>query len=261
MMGATLANDGVNPRTGERALHHEHVPRVLSVMSLCGMYDYAGEWLYRIGLPAKSGVSGGVVAVLPGVLAIASYSPPLDRAWQQRPGHPGVRGARTALPLACVRRPALRAGRAARLRRLDGVVEAGPTGGACRRAPAGRSAVEGDGAAGPPALRFGGVVQPCLRRRVGRCFPSRARPLSGHFRRSGCRPRHHADGSRGRGPGHRRDRRPSRGLAHPRRRGDVPLDRHRVGTVRGRDPRAARYGRGGRCRDAGRSRAPTRSVF
>ena len=78
MMGATLANDGVNPRTGQRALHHEHVPRVLSVMSLCGMYDYAGEWLYRIGLPAKSGVSGGVVAVLPGVLAIASYSPPLD---------------------------------------------------------------------------------------------------------------------------------------------------------------------------------------
>ena len=78
VMGATLANDGVNPRTGARALHHEHVPRVLSVMSLCGMYDYAGEWLYRIGLPAKSGVSGGVVAVLPGVLAIASYSPPLD---------------------------------------------------------------------------------------------------------------------------------------------------------------------------------------
>jgi glutaminase len=78
MMGATLANDGVNPRTGARALEHEHVPRVLSVMSLCGMYDYAGEWLYRIGLPAKSGVSGGVVAVLPGVLAIASYSPPLD---------------------------------------------------------------------------------------------------------------------------------------------------------------------------------------
>jgi glutaminase len=78
VMGATLANDGVNPRTGERALRHEHVPRVLSVMSLCGMYDYAGEWLYRIGLPAKSGVSGGVVAVLPGVLAIASYSPPLD---------------------------------------------------------------------------------------------------------------------------------------------------------------------------------------
>ncbi|HEX4868476.1 MAG TPA: glutaminase A [Acidimicrobiales bacterium] len=78
VMGATLANKGVNPITGQRAVADDHVARVLSVMSACGMYDYAGEWLYRVGLPAKSGVSGGVVAVLPGVLSIASYSPPLD---------------------------------------------------------------------------------------------------------------------------------------------------------------------------------------
>jgi glutaminase len=77
-MGATLANKGVNPITGQRAVADDHVARVLSVMSACGMYDYAGEWLYRVGLPAKSGVSGGVVAVLPGVLSIASFSPPLD---------------------------------------------------------------------------------------------------------------------------------------------------------------------------------------
>jgi len=77
-MGATLANHGVNPLTGERAMSAGHVARVLSVMSSCGMYDYAGEWLYRVGLPAKSGVSGGVVAILPGRLAIASFSPPLD---------------------------------------------------------------------------------------------------------------------------------------------------------------------------------------
>jgi len=78
MMGATLANHGVNPVTHERAIAAAHVPRVLSVMSTCGMYDYAGEWLYQVGLPAKSGVSGGVLAVLPGQLAVASYSPRLD---------------------------------------------------------------------------------------------------------------------------------------------------------------------------------------
>jgi glutaminase len=77
-MGATLANQGVNPLTGDRAMAASHVPRVLSVMTTCGMYDYAGEWLYRVGLPAKSGVSGGVLAILPGKLAIASFSPPLD---------------------------------------------------------------------------------------------------------------------------------------------------------------------------------------
>jgi glutaminase len=78
VMGATLANAGVNPVTGVRALDADCVPDVLSVMSTCGMYDYSGEWVYRVGLPAKSGVSGGVLAVLPGQLAVAVFSPPLD---------------------------------------------------------------------------------------------------------------------------------------------------------------------------------------
>ena len=66
MMAATLANNGVNPATGEIAIAPEHVKTVLSVMASCGMYDYSGEWVYRVGLPAKSGVGGGIIAILPG---------------------------------------------------------------------------------------------------------------------------------------------------------------------------------------------------
>lgn len=75
---ATLANDGVNPITGARAVKSEHVRAVLSVMSSCGMYDYAGEWQFDVGLPAKSGVSGGIMAVLPGQLGLGLYSPLID---------------------------------------------------------------------------------------------------------------------------------------------------------------------------------------
>ena len=78
VMGATLANDGVNPITGVRALRAQEVPRVLSVMATCGMYDYSGNWIFRVGMPAKSGVAGGVVAVLPGQLGVACFSPRLD---------------------------------------------------------------------------------------------------------------------------------------------------------------------------------------
>ncbi len=78
VMAATLANHGVNPITGLQAIRGEYVESVLSVMGSCGMYDYAGEWLYRVGMPAKSGVSGGVIAVLPGQLGIAVFSPLLD---------------------------------------------------------------------------------------------------------------------------------------------------------------------------------------
>jgi glutaminase len=78
VMAASLANGGTNPMSSERALTPAYVENVLSVMSTCGMYDYAGSWLYRVGMPAKSGVAGGVIAVLPGQLGIGVYSPRLD---------------------------------------------------------------------------------------------------------------------------------------------------------------------------------------
>ncbi len=78
MIGATLANGGVNPVTGVRAIAEEYVDNVLAVMATCGMYDFSGEWLYRTGLPAKSGVGGGILAVEPGRLGIGLFSPRLD---------------------------------------------------------------------------------------------------------------------------------------------------------------------------------------
>ena len=78
LMAATLANNGINPRSGDRAIQSEYVRDLLSVMYTCGMYNFAGEWAYRVGLPAKSGVSGGIIAVVPGKMGIAVFSPPLD---------------------------------------------------------------------------------------------------------------------------------------------------------------------------------------
>jgi glutaminase len=80
VVAATLANGGVNPLTGERVISAASTQAVLAVMSTCGMYDGAGEWLYAVGLPAKSGVSGGIMVVVPGQLGIAVFSPPLDAA-------------------------------------------------------------------------------------------------------------------------------------------------------------------------------------
>lgn len=77
-MAATLANKGVNPLTGERAIERTYIRDVLTVMHTCGMYNYAGEWAYTVGLPAKSGVAGGVIAVVPGHFGICVYSPPVD---------------------------------------------------------------------------------------------------------------------------------------------------------------------------------------
>lgn len=79
LMAATLANGGVNPRTGVRALSAQAAPDVLTVMNSCGMYNYAGEWSFEVGIPAKSGVSGCIAAVIPGQIGIAAFSPRLDR--------------------------------------------------------------------------------------------------------------------------------------------------------------------------------------
>lgn len=77
-MAATLARGGLNPMTGRRVTNSGVVKRTLSVMVTCGMYDAAGDWVSAVGMPAKSGVGGGIVAVLPGQLGIGVYSPLLD---------------------------------------------------------------------------------------------------------------------------------------------------------------------------------------
>jgi glutaminase len=80
MMAATLAFGGRNPVTGKQAMSTDNVPYVLAVMATAGLYDDSGKWLYHTGLPAKSGVGGGIIAVAPGKFGIAVVSPPLDEA-------------------------------------------------------------------------------------------------------------------------------------------------------------------------------------
>ena len=79
-MGATLANNGKNPATGEQVIKPENIPHILSTMIMAGLYDGSGSWAWHVGLPAKSGVGGGIVAVVPGKGAIAVFAPPLDEA-------------------------------------------------------------------------------------------------------------------------------------------------------------------------------------
>lgn len=78
LMAATLANRGVNPRTGAPVVPAPVVRQTLSVMATCGMYDGAGDWMTRVGIPAKSGVSGGLIGALPGQAGLATFSPRLD---------------------------------------------------------------------------------------------------------------------------------------------------------------------------------------
>lgn len=80
VMGATLADGGVNPLTREQVIDATHCPRVLAVMATAGLYERSGDWLYDIGLPGKSGVSGGIVTVSPGKGGLGAFSPPLDEA-------------------------------------------------------------------------------------------------------------------------------------------------------------------------------------
>lgn len=78
VMAATLANNGINPITKDRAVDSRYVRDILTVMYTCGMYDFAGEWAYTVGLPGKSGVSGGLLVVVPQQMGIGIFSPPLD---------------------------------------------------------------------------------------------------------------------------------------------------------------------------------------
>jgi glutaminase len=80
VMAATLANGGVNPVTKKKVIETTHVPGILAVMATAGLYDDSGKWLFHAGLPAKSGVGGGIIAVSPGKFGIAAFSPPLDAA-------------------------------------------------------------------------------------------------------------------------------------------------------------------------------------
>jgi glutaminase len=80
MMGATLANGGVNPLTKKQVMPTKHVPELLAIMATAGFYDESGDWMFSAGLPAKTGVGGGIVAVVPGRFAIAAFSPRLNEA-------------------------------------------------------------------------------------------------------------------------------------------------------------------------------------
>ena len=80
VMGATLADGGVNPITGEQVIDAAHCKRVLAALATAGLYEQSGDWLYEIGLPGKSGVSGGIVTISPGKGGLGTFAPPLDQA-------------------------------------------------------------------------------------------------------------------------------------------------------------------------------------
>ena len=80
IMGGTLANKGVNPVTKAKVLDAKYVPKVLAIMMMAGFYNESGDWAYTTGLPAKTGVGGGIVAVVPGQMAIVAFSPRVNDA-------------------------------------------------------------------------------------------------------------------------------------------------------------------------------------
>jgi glutaminase len=80
VMGATLANFGVNPVTGQQVMKRENIPEILASMTMAGLYDGSGGWAWHVGIPAKSGVGGGILAVVPGKGAIVAFAPRLDEA-------------------------------------------------------------------------------------------------------------------------------------------------------------------------------------
>jgi glutaminase len=80
VMGATLASGGVNPMTGEKVIDAFNCKHVLAAMATAGLYEHSGDWLYQVGLPGKSGVSGGIVTISPGKGGLGTFSPRLDQA-------------------------------------------------------------------------------------------------------------------------------------------------------------------------------------
>ncbi len=96
-MAATLANGGKNPITKKQVVDPQHVPSVLAVMATAGLYDDSGKWLFHTGLPAKSGVGGGIIAVSPGKFGIATFSPPLDAAGNSVRGQKAIADVSNAL--------------------------------------------------------------------------------------------------------------------------------------------------------------------
>jgi glutaminase len=97
IMAATLANGGLNPVTGRQVVGVEHVPAILAVMATAGLYDESGKWLFMTGLPAKSGVGGGLIAVSPGKFGIAVVSPPVDSAGNSVRGQKAIADISAAL--------------------------------------------------------------------------------------------------------------------------------------------------------------------
>ncbi|HUM00684.1 MAG TPA: glutaminase A [Thermoanaerobaculia bacterium] len=96
-MAATLANGGKNPLTGKQVIRTANVPGILAVMATAGLYDNSGKWLYATGLPGKSGVGGGLIAVSPGKFGIAVVSPPLDEAGNSVRGQKAITDISNAL--------------------------------------------------------------------------------------------------------------------------------------------------------------------
>ena len=96
-MAATLANGGKNPLTGKQVVDTRHVPGILAVMATAGLYDDSGKWLFHTGLPGKSGVGGGLIAVSPGKFGIGTFAPPLDAAGNSVRGQRAITSISNAL--------------------------------------------------------------------------------------------------------------------------------------------------------------------
>ena len=274
LMAATLANGGVNPFTGETRRPPELVPSILSVMTTCGMYDFAGEWTFAVGLPAKSGVAGGDPRGPARAARHRHLLAAARRARQQRARRRRLSRAVTRLQPALPASAAIVArGRARRVRRRHGELEAQPLGRRARGARGGRRACQGLRAAGRPRLRGRRAGGAPGHRCGGDHRPHGARSEARRPRRAGGRasPLRAGGGDRRAGQGHRvRDHPgtpaspalPAGGARSSAPRAAAQLHRRRPGSrvVRGEGARGEgrRRGRGARGRCARRTPALSR---